>query len=552
MNNSRQSHFFHKQEHGNGLLIALAISIVAALAITGISVSQLGMLNSRQAVSIEKSSEKYYCARGGIQETLASRMVPRTNRRALKGIEAEPYNPSSGVCKIAPDKKLGIYRILVLGGDPNRDVNGNFSDEGKPPGDVIRQPFYIVSQGAVCRNPKTREPGINVIDVRDNGEVYCKGSTHTLLDKVTLISKVDFSRNNPSKSDRVEGLRVAIDPNKFSLETPVWQPCRSGNGISTDVNFNEAFQCNVFPNLHRVAFYQSGQTTAQNVIVDQAGPFTSTSPGPIVPGTSYIRLVYNGPIDYRTLYGANMAACFTNPGQCNVQVVKVNTNTTNPTSNTESTECSSSEPEVCCADYADTSIDNKLPGTAPRNELLKGNTCLKTCEERLAEIESQAGAGGTLTNEQASEFIQLQAAQKAIQLKNLSLGAGTSCNTASSGGTNTNTTQTPVRATLIPGLPGSTQVLIATATTLTAGQYKIVIKGLKDFFGNPQTGKIEVPFKVGTAVATTPPSSAPPPIGIDTPECNRWVNDSPLICNMPPPAGPPCHWVCVDSIDTGL
>ncbi|HEY9744766.1 MAG TPA: hypothetical protein V6C99_00955, partial [Oculatellaceae cyanobacterium] len=156
--------------NGQGALVAIAVTMLIALVLGATSMTGLMQMNSKRTVVTRQSLQTYYVAQAGIQEALATRMVPRSNALNFMSTmpgKAYPYYSASGLVYEDPvnrKKLIGVYRYLIVGGDPSKngkDPNGNYysstdmtvgSSSPKPrlvtfqtsPPD---SPFYVISNG---------------------------------------------------------------------------------------------------------------------------------------------------------------------------------------------------------------------------------------------------------------------------------------------------------------------------------------------------------------------------------------------------------------------
>lgn len=322
---------------GQGGLIAVAITMVIAMVLASSVLTGISSQNAVRAVSTKQSLQTYYVAQAGIQEALASRMVPRTNY--LNFVAAQtPYLSQSGLIYQDPinrQKLLGQYRYIILGGDAARDSNGNYYAANSVTPDAIPRllatasipdssPFIIISNASVCKSA-TSKTTVAVDRLISGSQPSCR--TGYVLDELTVVAQARLARESPIGSpllDRADKMRVYKDSSRIPLPAgamvPGYSTWQSANSL---INFNTAWN-NGGVRLDKVVFYNFADNTIYaDVPINGAA---TTTVVPQIPTKAVMRLYFNTPIDYRSLsptYDRQLADCKgASVGSCNVRVMQ--------------------------------------------------------------------------------------------------------------------------------------------------------------------------------------------------------------------------------------
>lgn len=243
-----------KAAKGQGLLIVVAVAMVAFLTAGAISLNGGLFQQAKLETSTAGSLQLYYTTQAGIQEAVGTRLYPATNylnsvlNTPPTGVAQFNSDPSwrprflnsgfittKGATNAAPPVILGRYRYMVLGGQPSRNPSGGgwYNTMGGSnknnityythPSIKVRQPAYILSKGSVCL---TKDGSVLPNDIRPkNVDFKNEGftcTTGTLREQVgvamvwiqdpTKGSKVALSKMLPVGRDNVtfpQGYRVA-------------------------------------------------------------------------------------------------------------------------------------------------------------------------------------------------------------------------------------------------------------------------------------------------------------------------------------------------------
>lgn len=313
---------------GQGALIATAVITLVAMVTMALALNQAAYYNARRTVSTRESLQLYYVAQAGIQEALATRFVPRTNYLnfiqnqvnvnppyyGLSGnVYQDPANPNNA-------ELIGMYRYLTLGGDPAVNPNTGLYVNNRYVVNDILQPVYILSKGSICVTPNGNiDPGIIQVD-NNNPRPVCNNPAY-MLEELTILAKVDLSRQVDPTNDIIEFYRVFKNDTNIQLDQPVFVPGQNGQA-NTSINFEVSWNAtalNGTPLVRQevrptaIAFYNVSDSEPDR-IVNINGPNTVVPP-PAIDPSSVMKIYFNGGVDYRTLY-INPALGQTIQGDC--------------------------------------------------------------------------------------------------------------------------------------------------------------------------------------------------------------------------------------------
>jgi hypothetical protein len=280
---------------------------------------------------------------------------------------ANPYNPNN---------LFGVYRYVVVGGDAARNgVTGRYFDRANIDG--IRSltqafyfppnssPFFIISNGITCVpqqggaaqgsqiiiNPYPRRPTCRPGFVIDET---------TLVARVLLEEPVNTGAGFSIRQmlpDRVTNVTIFRGNQQVRLPSPAFapnggafipgiptQPGQLDSFVANDsvgINFEDIWQGGAIgrpnpPRLLSVLFYNAARSqrpippATATEVQESIIAFRELAPGENfveipattrIPVTSTIRLFFNGPYDFRSLYRYRIEDCLDVPTLCNLQLV---------------------------------------------------------------------------------------------------------------------------------------------------------------------------------------------------------------------------------------
>lgn len=355
---------------GQGSIVAISVTILLGLVISGFSLSLMSMNNARHSIVTRQNLQTYYTAKAGIMEAVATRMLPRSNYQNFNPIHRDslgldPFFPNSGFIFRDPSDTLttpgaelmGIYRYIVVGGDQARKNNGDYYDEndlapdgtpwlltiGNMPDD---SPFYVVSHGITCQRDNG-EIGINQFTgsfVLNNPDYmipeifpvpgdpgydafFCNNGWE--VDELWMVAKVEMEMAN-LPSDQITSIQVFKDPSDIRLDRGAFVPGWPANDGWMDAGSN--FQDDTFnkawaykssdpgnPAVPRLAVFYNLQTNEvyNTLEINDTTESLPNNPANRVPQDAAIRVYFEGPVDFRSI-STNPEDCATSPATCEV------------------------------------------------------------------------------------------------------------------------------------------------------------------------------------------------------------------------------------------
>jgi hypothetical protein len=357
---------------GQGALIAIAVTIMIALVLGGTTMSSLMQMNSKRTVITRQSLQTYYVAQAGIQEALATRMLPRSNalnfmNKATLPTGASPYFPDSGLVYEDPGKQrglIGVYRYLILGGDPSKNASGNYYNAPSGPPFSLgpdttnnpsnpkprlltfqsspdESPFYIISNGLTCLANNGQVGKDQFIGSAANQaanpqligtQPRCNNGYS--LDEITLVTKVQLESEKPGVWDQLNQTwtyrNYVIGSNKdYSSPKNIPLPGSTfvpGSGWVNSVNFTDAWTHSSTSNSPvkptQIVFFDFATSQIYHKQTLDTGSTTTIPSTTVIPPKASMMLYFDGPIDYRSLsvnYDRNLDGCKTGVGTCAIQ-----------------------------------------------------------------------------------------------------------------------------------------------------------------------------------------------------------------------------------------
>jgi len=350
---------------GQAGLLAVAITILIALVLAATSIAGLSAMNAKRSVAIKQSLQTYYAAQAGLQEALATRMVPRSNywnfntagfKKGSVNLSQDQlrYFTRSGLIYQNPDPTnptglVGMYRYVILGGDPARKANGSYYNKTEtrplPAGDITKRllatdsmppdsSFIILSNGFTCKPSGTAGQvgvaGVDQLNVptsgtfpANNANLCKKGYTP---DEITLIGVASMLPEGGG-ADRLTRTIIVKDRSKIALPVAAFVPGYGWRSANNTVNFDTVWSSNNSPavKLKRVVFYNfmTGDIDMDRTVNAGTNNFAKAS-DPVISASDVIRLYFDGPIDYRSISPANdqnLDACKTvDASNCHIRV----------------------------------------------------------------------------------------------------------------------------------------------------------------------------------------------------------------------------------------
>ena len=244
----------YTKESGQGGLVAIAMTILVAMAVVGLSLAELSKTTATRTVANKQATQAYYIAMSGIQEALATRMVPKSNYynftpTGYDGTAPDALFPQSGGVynTVGPTSVLsnpasypnllGVYQYFIVGGDGTRKTDGtNRLTTGTGPDDTFPpdnkffassynilpsdSPFIIFSKGSTCKsvgNTSVVRPGLITPSVSMSNVSCAAGS---VLDEIVVVAVVGTNRMDATGTairDQIISTAIYKDPAQVSL-----------------------------------------------------------------------------------------------------------------------------------------------------------------------------------------------------------------------------------------------------------------------------------------------------------------------------------------------
>jgi hypothetical protein len=315
---------------GQSALIAVAVTMLLALILMGLSVVTLNSSNINRMTAQDQSLQSYYVSQAGIQEAIASRIGPRSNFLNFRPANLRPLPPQyalSGKVYENPanlTKMIGMYRYIILGGDPARDRNTSayysnidllFQDQN-----VSKQPIYVVSKGAICETAagKAIYDGLEISAATNKPQ--CKSTAVAAggtLKETTLTATFDFSRT-VSNTDIVSDYKVVPPNSPVTLTTPV---VLLGGAIGNQFQFEDAWQ-NMSPGAKPLMIVFHKLSQPYNTVAVPITSTTTTVPTAVLK-EHQIKIFLQNNMDPRSLYQNDRALCQSNSQKCAVRIERL-------------------------------------------------------------------------------------------------------------------------------------------------------------------------------------------------------------------------------------
>ncbi|MBY0403750.1 MAG: hypothetical protein K2X66_07605 [Cyanobacteria bacterium] len=347
---------------GQSALFITLIACVVILVSVNVSIGLFNQQSGKRLIASTKALQSYYVAMHGIQEAMATRMVPRSNQMNFSNRRFAAYPHSGRVYRKVnigfngsgplDTNLMGIYRYIIVGGDAFRMRNGaaqglsarllqfaSFPTESSP--------FYIISNGITC-NPvsnlaSTRGDGVALPFVTFPAGNNLNPLTNAVcppgfvIEQTTLVARALIERDAPAAGgpqiynldkDQLQGLQAFLGDN-FSLPADVAQGGGAfipGQGYINDnriLSFQALWQNQDVPLVTRVV-----TTTRANVVPPPGsvplGPFqvidqfnnpngsSNVTLPTVVPLGSTIIVAFDRPFEFRSIYDPTNAFDITN------------------------------------------------------------------------------------------------------------------------------------------------------------------------------------------------------------------------------------------------
>jgi type II secretory pathway pseudopilin PulG len=321
-------------EVGQGGLIAIAVVLLITLTVGGGLLGSMSQQNAHQAILTAQNAQAYYAAQAGVQEAIATRMLPRSNYLnfdsnidSSDGIPyfLKAYYATSGRISLDlsnDNRVIAKYRYMVLGGDSARESKNSYFPETEPNKDdpyllsvnKIFNPFIVVSEGVICHaDAQFGKALVNKFEGAGASKLLdaaCQAGSRR--DQVIVVAQVKLQNPDGVTADKIVGQHLYKNPQKIKLPAGTFVPGYGWMDANSEINFDTMWRANHQANntgdknpltLKKIVVYNF---TENQVIknCDVNGP-TNTSCGPIITNIPRqalaFRLYFNGPFDFRSI-----------------------------------------------------------------------------------------------------------------------------------------------------------------------------------------------------------------------------------------------------------
>lgn len=352
------SRWTQSAESGQGGLIAVAITIMIALVLGATTLSGMSMLNASRTVAMKQTLQTYYAAQAGIQEAIATRMVPRSNYLNFNTASTKEYYSRSGLIYTDPSKVndaaptqgvVAMYRYVVVGGDSARKADSSYyastpTADWETPQDVPRllsndtmppdSAFVVISNGLTCKAINGRAM-VATDQLQLSPTPSCKDTAKYTLDQITLVARVKLAQEYPGSNkpmDKVDQLRYYKNSAQLRLPVNAFLPGYGWWNANQTFDFQKVWAYSSVADtneshnpltLEKVVFYNFADN---QIFYEQDVTSNVVSIGTKIPSKSVIRLYFNGPIDHRSIsptYNQQLSDCQgTGATTCRIRVMQ--------------------------------------------------------------------------------------------------------------------------------------------------------------------------------------------------------------------------------------
>ncbi|WP_303673605.1 hypothetical protein [Vampirovibrio chlorellavorus] len=352
-------------EAGQGGLIAIAVVLLITLTVGGGLLGSMTQQNANQAILTAQNAQAYYAAQAGVQEAIATRMLPRSNYlnfdSNIDPVDGIPYFQKAYFAtsgRISLDlnndnRVIAKYRYMVLGGDSAR-VSRNQYFSGTVPNkedpyllsvNKIPSPFLVVSEGIICHaDAQIGKALVNKFEGMGASKLLdgaCAAGARR--DQVIVVAQINLQNPDGVTPDKVVGQQVFKNPQKIKLPAGTFVPGYGWMDANSEINFDTMWRANHQANntgdknpltLKKIVIYNF---TENQVIqdCDVTAPNTTSCGATItnIPKQALaFRLYFNGPFDFRSisprtnLRDNSLQDCKgANAINCHVRIMKNNT-----------------------------------------------------------------------------------------------------------------------------------------------------------------------------------------------------------------------------------
>ncbi|MCS6267588.1 MAG: hypothetical protein H2174_08500 [Vampirovibrio sp.] len=349
-----------KAVEGSASMVFMSLAFLTLLLAVNVSLSGLQKDLTTAGLEGKEASSLESIANGALQEVLATRFYPASNRLnwqfnspndlASTDSSLKPFfkNSSFILTEGATPQVFARYQYVIVGGHPARDPldiskyleisdDDSYNKLADPESTNIQRPLYVLLRTFGCMNKQSLNLVPNAITVMD-GKPTCSSVTelkqYDLLTKVRLIPADTNPIPTPTpNADKyvVEYSKRVNFTNPIELDEDVLRPTAITPAVSSQINFSDFWPASLstsststsMANLERVLLETS--SVKQTLIDVTTSPTVSNIPVSADTPTQ-LHLYFRGSMDSRSFYKYNYAGAvntdgiITDPAKLNIQL----------------------------------------------------------------------------------------------------------------------------------------------------------------------------------------------------------------------------------------
>ena len=336
-----RNRLFKNQRHpANVFIILVAVVIFGFLMGLSYSIAQLNMINLEQSSSQTISAKLKLINDAGLNEVIATRLFPTSNRYSWQyNTASEIASTSNPVTKPLPflthssyvyetvsgqKKSVGRYQYVILGVNPYFDYNSGTGaytastakmDSGEHLYNIAN-PIYVAVRCFVCFDKATEVIAYDAVQP-DSASPYAKCGTGQSLKERTILTQLKVTNpQDPEPKTELNTQLEIVSSQTIQPDTTMTLPSYilNRNNLSTQqfnfedwwTNRSEGIHYNANGNAVPVGIRytkQVGSTRTQVYVPWSSNPLTLPS-NAIIPS---LEILFRSAIDERSLYVVNHA-----------------------------------------------------------------------------------------------------------------------------------------------------------------------------------------------------------------------------------------------------
>ena len=355
-----------KAVEGSASMVFMSLAFLTLLLAVNASLSGLQKdlttagLEGKEAASLES------IAKGALQEVLATRFYPASNRLNWQFNSPTSVVSISSTAELKPffknssfvmqgNQVLARYQYAIVGGHPARDPSDitkyleitdddSYNRLSDPESTNIQRPLYVLLRTFGCMNKQSLNLVPNAIVVA-NGQPSCDSPTlssvlelkqYDLLTKVRLnpADTNPIATPNPNADKYVVEYSKRVDFTHFvELDEDVLLPTASTPPVSNRINFSDFWPASLsssltsMANLERVLLETS---SVKQTLIDVTTPSLTTNIPVSADTPTQLHLFFRGSMDSRSFYkynytdAVNIDHSIKEPNRLNIKLEDIN------------------------------------------------------------------------------------------------------------------------------------------------------------------------------------------------------------------------------------